>query len=365
MNRTDLTEIAALLRRARRILAVCHIVPDGDAVGSLLGLGWLLRRLPVQEPGLDSVRGAGDPAGSPHIGHGDFATASAGHQVTLACADEIPAQLAFLPGISEIALIPLAGPRDCPSKGWDAVVTLDASDTERLGKAFPPGGYGAAPIINLDHHVTNLRFGNLNYVDTTAVATAQVVVSLADALGAPLTPEAAVCLLTGLVTDTIGFRTSNVTPQALATAIRLMNAGANLADITERTLNHKPLSMMRLWGSALDGLQIAHRVVWTKITQEMRSQAGAPESGESGLSSFLISAPEADIVAVFSERPDGRIEVSFRARPGYDVSSLALSLGGGGHPPASGCIVPGPLAAAEARVFPLLFALGQGDGTAL
>jgi phosphoesterase RecJ-like protein len=321
---------------------MCHISPDGDAIGSLLGLGRLLRSLPVQEP----APRAGSDADT-------AAYAAAMREVILVCADEPPALLAFLPGFSEIMPVPPAG-------RWDAVITLDASDTERLGRAFPPGGFGAAPLINLDHHVTNLRFGTLNYVDTTAVATAQVVVSLADALGVPLTQEAAVCLLTGLVTDTLGFRTSNVTSQVLATAIRLMESGAHLAEIVEQTLDRKPLGMMRLWGLALGTLQVAHRVAWVRVTQQMRVHAGAPESGESGLSSFLITAPEADIAAVFAERSDGQVEVSFRARPQYDVSEVALCLGGGGHPQASGCIVPGPSLAAEARVLPLLFALQAG-----
>jgi bifunctional oligoribonuclease and PAP phosphatase NrnA len=320
---STLTEIADLLRPSGRVLAISHVAPDGDAIGSLLGFGWVLR--------------SANPDG--------FAQ-SAG-RLTLACADPVPAQYQWLPGASEIISAPAAGP-------WDVVVGLDASDGARLGSPFGSACRGPAPVVIIDHHITNLRFGTLNHVDPAAVATSQIVVDLADALGAPIGREAATCLLTGLVTDTLGFRTSNVTPQVMAVAMRLMEAGASLAEVTERTLNHKPLSTLRLWGQALINLQINGRVVWATITRQMRDQVDAPNNGDGGLVSQLINAPEAVIAAVFSETAEGQIEIGFRAKSGYDVSQIALSLGGGGHPQASGCTIAGPLAAAEARVLPMM-----------
>jgi phosphoesterase RecJ-like protein len=318
-----LTEIANLLRRGGRVLAVSHVAPDGDAIGSLLGFGWVLR--------------SANPDGFSPLAS----------KLTLACADPVPAQFQWLPGASEIISAPPAGP-------WDAIVGLDASDGARLGSPFRPAEFGAAPIVIIDHHITNLQFGTLNYVDPAAVATSQIVVDLADALSAPIVREAATCLLTGLVTDTLGFRTSNVTPQVMAVAMRLMEAGANLAEITERTLNHKPLNTLRLWGQALANLQINGRVVWAAITRQMRAQVDASLNGDGGLVSQLINAPEAVIAAVFSETAEGKIEIGFRAKSGYDVSQIALNLGGGGHPQASGCTIAGPLADAEARVLPML-----------
>jgi phosphoesterase RecJ-like protein len=324
-SRHGLSEIAALLSHASRVLAICHIAPDGDAIGSLLGLGWLLRPPPPSE---------------------------VERSVTLACADGVPQQFAFLPGAGEI----LADP---PSQPWDAVVAVDSSDERRLGACFRRDEYGDAPVVVLDHHVTNLDFGTLNYVDTAAASTAQVIVDLADALGVPIRCEAATCLLTGMVTDTLSFRTSNVTPNVLRVAARLMEAGAPLSEITERALNQKPLNIIRLWGLALANLRQEHHVVWTAISREMRAVANAPDTGDGGLASFLISAPEAKVAAVLSENPDGQVEVGLRARNGLDISELALSLGGGGHPQAAGCTIPGPLPAAETRVLPLLFALSD------
>jgi phosphoesterase RecJ-like protein len=314
---STLIEIAHLLRRGNRVLAISHVAPDGDAIGSLLGFGWVVRSVIPDA------------------------------KLTLACADPVPVQYQWLPGASEIISAPPAGP-------WAVVVGLDASDGARLGSPFRPADFGATPIVVIDHHVTNLRFGTLNYVDPIAVATSQIVVDLADALGASISREAATCLLTGLVMDTLGFRTSNVTPQVMAVAMRLMEAGANLAEITERALNHKPLSTLRLWGQALANVQINRRVVWASITRQMRDQVGAPLNGDGGLVSQLINAPEAVLAAVFSETAEGKIEIGFRAKSGYDVSQIALTLGGGGHPQASGCTIAGPLTDAEARVLPML-----------
>jgi phosphoesterase RecJ-like protein len=317
----DLDGIAATLKRARRVLAICHIAPDGDAIGSLLGLGWILRALPSRHS----------------------------RSVTLACADGVPPQFSFLPGAEEIVTDP-------PSQEWDAVIAVDSSDERRLGNCFRRDEYTDAAVIVLDHHVTNLNFGTLNLVDVNAAATAQVVAMVADALRVPIRSEAAVCLLTGLVTDTLSFRTSNVTPEVLRLAARLMDAGAVLSEITERALNQKPLNVMRLWGLALADLRQERKVVWALITREMRARAAAADTGDGGLASFLISAPEAEVAAVFSEKPDGQVEIGLRARNGHDVADLALALGGGGHPQAAGCTIPGPLADAEARVLPLLFA---------
>lgn len=325
MNRTtqsqaaNLAEIAALLRGSRRVLAFCHVSPDGDALGSLLALGWLLR--------------GADSDGVP--------------QVHLVCADPLPPQLAFLPGAAQILAAPPPGP-------WDAVVALDASDPRRLGEAFRPDTFGGAPVIVLDHHVTNLHFGALNYVDTRAASTAQIILDLADALDAPISREAAVCLLTGVTTDTLGFRTSNVTPAVLKAAVRLMEAGADLHDIIDRSLGRRPLSIMRLWGLALSQLHFEAGVVWVEVTREMRARAGVTGEDDGGLVSHLINAREARVAAVFGELDDGTIDVDLRSRPPYEVASTALSLGGGGHPQAAGCHLPGPPADAAAQVLPLL-----------
>ncbi len=317
-NSANLSEIVAPIMGASNIVAFCHVNPDGDAIGSLLGLGHVLDALPGERT------------------------------VVLACQDRAPESLFFVPGVARIVN---ALPADFRP---DLVISLDASDPARLGKIFSDLAFTPTPLIVIDHHITNLHFGNLNYVAPEAASTSQLVISLADALGVALPKEAATPLLVGLVTDTLGFRTSNVTAAELAAAVRLIEAGANLADVSQRTLATRPLKHMRLWGMAFAAARLDGYVLWAEVTKVMREAAGITDEDDGGLVSQLINAQEARVAVVFNELEDGRIEVDFRARPGYDVATVALSLGGGGHPQAAGCALPGPMADAEARVLPLV-----------
>jgi phosphoesterase RecJ-like protein len=342
-----LSEIAGVLNRARRVLAFCHVNPDGDALGSLLALGWLLRTLPSAGAENRLRRETAHAATDAGCATPESPDTNGACRTVLVCADPVPAKLAFLPGAGQITRKPPRGP-------WDAVVVLDSSDPKRVGDPFHRAAYRAAPIIVLDHHVTNLHFGTLNYVDPGAASTSEIVVDLAGALGVTIGPEAATCLLTGLVTDTLGFRTSNVTLKVLNTASRLMERGADLHRITELTLGNRPLSIMRLWGLALSQLHLDEGILWAEVTREMRELAGVPDEDDGGLVSHLITAHEARVAAVFGELNDGTVDVDLRATLPYEVASVALRLGGGGHPQASGCHLPGPLAAAVGCVLPLL-----------
>jgi phosphoesterase RecJ-like protein len=140
----------------------------------------------------------------------------------------------------------------------------------------------------------------------------------------------------------------------METALRLMKAGAALSDVARRSLDRRSTAAIRLWREALATLHIEDRLIWASIPLALRRAARYEGNGDAGLVSFLSSAEDADIAAVFIEREDGRIEISFRAAPGYDVSQIAFQLGGGGHTLASGCTIPGPLEAARARVLAAL-----------
>jgi bifunctional oligoribonuclease and PAP phosphatase NrnA len=317
-NPVPLSEVAEMLRLSGHSLVMSHISPDGDAIGSLLGMGWLLREL--------------------------------GQDPTLVCSDPVPQEFQFLPGCSAVLTV-------APPRLWDTVICLDASDPARLGSAYQPDSYGATPVIALDHHITNLRFASINWVDPSAAATAQIVGNVVDALEHPFSLNVATCLLTGLLTDTRGFRTSNVTYDVLNLATRLVGIGANIADLTQRTLNYKPFGIIRLWGPALTQARLDQGVVWTALTHEMRTSVGSPDGGEGGLVSFLLNAPEANVSAVFSEKGEHSVEVSLRSRPGWDVSGVAFGLGGGGHPQAAGCTLEGTLAQVVTQVLPLLQAV--------
>ncbi len=300
------------LERARRVAVATHITPDADAISSLIGLTHILRRL--------------------------------GKEAEPFCDDELPPRLRAIPHAEEISRVARGS--------FDLLVSLDASDPARLGRAFAE--VREAPLLNIDHHITNTGFGTVNWVDPSAVATAEMVLWLADDLGVPLDRDLASVLLAGILGDTMGLRTPNVTPQVLREVIRLMEAGASLPALVDVLFNRRSFAAIRLFGQALTGVRLEDGVIWTVVTREMRQTSGLGSANDLSLSSFLISAEEARIAAVFTERDDGKVEVSMRARPGYDVARVALAFGGGGHPPAAGCLVPGPL---EEVIPPILSAL--------
>lgn len=314
MNRKALDQSADLLLGRAHPLLVVHISPDGDAIGSLLGLGWVLRKL--------------------------------GKEPVTACADPLPRRFAFLPGFS--------GVTDRPAGPFDLLVVLDCSDLERVGRIAEDVPVSDLPLLNIDHHVTNDGFGTVNLVDGEAVSTTMILYWLIRHLGLSLDPSLAVCLLTGLVTDTRGFRTSNVTADTLRVAVELMEAGASLPTVTRCGLDQRPLSVLRLWGKALERMEMTDGIVSTSLPLAVQHTVGYDGCGDVGLSDLLSSVQEALVSVVFTERRDAQIEVGFRAAPGLDVAEVARALGGGGHTLASGCLVPGPLEQARERVLRIL-----------
>ncbi len=309
--------IVSLLAASRRVALMCHVAPDGDAIGSMLGLAWLLK---------DQAK-----------------------HVVPASQDGVPKALQFLPGWPTVVTA-------C-TEPVDLVIALDSSDRERLGTAFSSTYHGALPLLNIDHHVTNLGYGTENLILPRATSTAEEVYTLAPTLGWSSGPEAAQCLLTGLVTDTRGFRTSNVTAATLGIAQALMEEGASLSIITEGVLERRDFDTICIWGEALAAAQVADRIIWTAIPLSMRSRCNGVVQSDSGLANFLAGAEEADVAVVLSEREGGLVDVGLRCRLGVDVSPVALALGGGGHPRAAGCTLQASLAEAQDRVLGALRAL--------
>lgn len=301
------------------ILCISHVGPDGDAVGSLLGMGYILEYL--------------------------------GKNPTLSLHDPLSDSLIETPGAEKII-----GPSKVANH-YDLIVVLDASSADRMGSVFRSDAHKEIPIVVIDHHITNTYFGAVNWVAPECAATCQMLVYLADVLNVPLEGPLAEVLLTGLATDTLGFRTSNTDDRVLEAAMRLVRGGGNLPDITARTLNRRPFSVLQLWGKALQDVKLEDGVIWATVTREQLAEVGNPD-GDMRLSSTLITAAEADISAAFTEKRNGDgqpcVECSFRAKPGFDVSKIALELGGGGHPPASGCTVLGEVGATVERVVGLL-----------
>lgn len=305
------TDIAAARERlavSQRVLVVTHVNPDGDAIGSLLGFGLALR--------------------------------ATGKAVTFYCADPAPEMFKYLTAYDEITAQ--------PQGDFDLVVVLDAADERRMG---PIGKMlDRRPDMLFDHHITNPAYATLNFIDGEAASTGELLAEWLAPLGLPLTQPIAEALLTGIVTDTLGFKTVGTTPKTLALAQTLMLAGARLSKIYDESLFKRSFAAARIWGEGLVKLQLAERLVWTSLTLEARQATGYFAMDDADLINVLTSVREADVALIFVERADGTVKVSWRAMVDFSVAPLAKSFGGGGHAPAAGADIPGTLAEVEARV---------------
>ncbi len=315
LNITNWAAAAEAVAASGQILLVTHVSPDGDAIGSLLGMANALRQ---QDKTVQTAVDGG-----------------------------VPDYLQFLPSADAVVA-------ELTTGAWDLMISLDASDEPRTGQTGAYGRANSRAVINLDHHETNTLFGDIHLVRGSAVSATEVVYDWLLELGWQITPKVAIPLLTGLVTDTMGFRTSSVSAHTLGIAQALMQAGASLTEITARTLDSRPFNEVNLWKYALTSVELNDQVISAVITQDDLRSSAVVDVTDSGLVSFLVKVNEAMIAVVFKELRDARVEVSIRSKPGFDVGRIAFQLGGGGHKQASGATIDGPLSAAKARVLALL-----------
>lgn len=294
-------EIKERLSSSKRILITSHIRPDGDAVGSLLGLGLALQ--------------------------------DAGKSVRMVLVDGVPSSFRFLEGSGLI--------QQAPEGEFDAFVTVDCADFKRTGKAFE--GL-RPPDINIDHHITNERFGRINLIEAEEVATAAILTNHMPQWGLTITKPVAAALLTGIVTDTLGFRTSNTTPEALRQAADLMEKGVDLPQIYMNALVKKSFPAAKYWGAGLSSLQSSDGIVWGTLTLEDRKSAGYGGNDDADLINMISAIDGNKVGMVFVQQKDNHVKISWRAlEPGVDVSQVAKFFNGGGHAAAAGADVEGSL----------------------
>ena len=311
----DWQQAEQLLRQSKHILAITHVSPDGDAIGSLLGFTHAMRAI--------------------------------GKTVTPACQDKPQLKFAYLSGLNEI--------RTKVNGNFDLVVGIDSSDLKRLGSVYQNDLHGHLPILVFDHHITNSYYGNVNIVIGEVASAAEIILQLLQRLKIAISPEIASPLLTGLVSDTQAFRTSSTTADSMAAAMILMKAGAPLMEIINKAVVTQPFDNIRVLGEGIRNTKMEDGLAYATISRKLRQELGLKDDrGDGGLVSVLINTHEAKIAAVFTENPEGKIEVSMRSRPGYDVSQVALEFGGGGHAPAAGCTLPGPMRDVVNQVVPQL-----------
>jgi len=303
-----IAEIKNRLDSAGRVLIVSHVRPDGDAIGSLLGLGLALR--------------------------------DKGKTVQMVLADGLPASFKYLEG-SELI-------KKEPQGEHDTFITVDCADFKRTGKIFE--SFGQADI-NIDHHKTNERFGKLNLIEAEEVATSAILTSHLAAWGLTLTKPIAAALLTGIITDTLGFRTSNMTPAALRQAALLMETGADMPDIYMRALVKRSFPAARYWGAGLSSLESKNGIVWATLTMKDRKAAGYSGNDDADLINMISAIDGNRVGMVFVEQNDKHVKISWRALDkNIDVSAVAKHFQGGGHAAAAGADIEGSLSEVQKEV---------------
>jgi bifunctional oligoribonuclease and PAP phosphatase NrnA len=323
---SSLATAVKLVRDGQRFLLTCHVLPDADALGSMLGLAAILRSL--------------------------------GKQVYLYNRDPVPPQLAFLPGTDEVrAVLP-------PGMTFDATFITDTAARSLLPRNFPPKAI-TGPIVIVDHHVAHDDFGDIVVRDTTACATAVVVLDFAAALGVrPVPPPAAAPLYTAVVADTGGFRYPGTTAQTLRIAAELLDAGPDVVNpwqVASSVFESWSMARMRLLGLAINAIETeyAGRVAVLTVPLSMLQKAGATDEMAEGLVEYgrMLAGVEISIM-LYERRP--RVDetaggglftkISIRSAGRADVSRVAVALGGGGHRAAAGATVSLDLRSARDRV---------------
>lgn len=314
------TRLWPMIAGARRIAIPFHINSDPDAVGSALGMACLL--------------------------------APQGKMVTVYASDgEFPQITAFLPGADQIVRY-----TGGPLPETDLILSLDASDTGRLGKLHTANieRFVAGPTVMIDHHVTNARFGvapcgvDANFIDSSAAATAEIVYLLARAWSLPIGPEAATCLLAGIYGDTLGLQTTSTAPRVVRVVADLLAAGADLNSVVNNFYRSRPFATVKVWGAVLDRAAWCGGVVWSQITPEMLAAAGALEGESGGVINFLTGTRGAR-ATVLLHRGEGEWRAGLRTLVEVvDVAAIAEQFGGGGHRKAAGCRIVGDEAERDA-----------------
>jgi phosphoesterase RecJ-like protein len=288
-----------------QILVVSHLNPDGDAISSTLAMSCLLRRL-----------------GKTYV------TANEG---------PIPDKFAFLPECGSI--VDLSPTSSHPAR-FDKAIAVDCADRERIGKAQQLFAANCS-LLNIDHHVTNTRFGEVNVVRSHAAATVEMIYELARYCSVPIDLDMANCVYTGLLTDTGGFRYANTTPQVMRIAAELLDLGVQGSALAQQTLETMSPAQIGLLQRALASLAFStdKKIAWIAVTAQQLAETGAVNEDTDGLVNYARNIEGVDVGLLFKQKSEREVKVSLRSSRRADVSRIAQAFGGGGHARAAGCTI--------------------------
>lgn len=315
-------DILYQIETSRCIAVVGHVMPDGDTLGSCLALGRALK--------------------------------SAGKKVNLFCQDSPPISFSYLNGVDWFQK------PDGSSYSFDLVIALDCSDIERMGSCRMILGPNSK-IINIDHHISNTLYGDINWVDPTASSTGELVYSLIKSLIQTLDIDMAEALYTAITTDTGSFCFSNTTSMTHRVTAEILECGIDVDRISALLFKSRTLAKTILLGAALNTLRMYFKnsVAVISITREMIHKSGAEDQDTEGIIDFAKEIDGVKLGILFKETENGCTKIGFRSKESIDVSVLAAKFGGGGHKRAAGCVINESIEKAENKVLEAFEAIYQ------
>jgi len=304
----QLEKVLHEIEQRRKFLVTSHARPDGDAIGSALALAQILRKM--------------------------------GKTAQVVMGDSVPVIYKVLPQAESIIHASQV------NGNCDAAIVLECDSIQRTRLQ----GLEHCFLINIDHHASSRPFAHVNWIDPSAVATAELVFRLAEAARVKLTPEIATCLYTALLTDTGSFCYAGTSACTFELAKYLVEHGADPGKIAQNVYFSSPTSKMRLLGAALSRLQRDGAVTWMSVTRQDMERCGALDEDCEGLVNYALGIAGVEVAIFFREVANDRVRVSIRSKGAVNVAEIAEKFGGGGHECAGGFSTEGPVHAAAARV---------------
>lgn len=300
----SLKELAQFLKKLRSATIFCHMRPDGDTLGSAMGLKYLLE--------------------------------DNGTRCKVVCESPVPKKFFFLEGMAEID--------DKPDESAQAYICVDCSETHRLGTLCEGFERAAKPKFNIDHHISNSRFGDHWYVEDRA-ATCEIITELSAYFTDKPDARTANCLLLGLSTDTGNFAYKNVTQSTFLAAAKLVSCGGDINAIQYNMFQKQSPGRALLFGRTMSGIRYFEggRIAFITVTREQLKAANATSDETEGFIDFPRSVEGVEVAVCLLEAGNERFKVSLRSKGNTDVNAIAAVYGGGGHVQASGCVLTGCL----------------------
>lgn len=301
------------LLNSKSICIISHINPDGDNIGSTIGLGMGL---------LSSLHG----------------------KVVMAKSDTIPSLFSFLPGVSNIREIN-------KDEKFDVLIALDCSDQYRLGE-YQWIINNSDCVINIDHHISNNNFGDINIIESNASSTGEIVYKLLSCMKIKITKEIATCLYVAISTDTGSFKYDNTSSLTHKIASDLLDCNIDLNEITRNIYQSRSLSKTKLLISCLNSLRLynENKIAIVSITKNMLEKSNSSTNDADGIIDFIRDIDTVEVACVLKEIHPLEVKVGFRSKKYVDVAKIAESFEGGGHKRASGCTVKSSIEKTEKHV---------------